>query len=424
MVCRYRSVTGFLVAQALSFTGTRLSMLALPWFVLETTGSAAKTGLVTLFELTPYLVCKALSGPVVDRVGARRIGIVAELAGAPVLVAIPLLHGLGLLPFWAVLLLVAFVGAARGPSEAAKSALLPAVATADGLALSRVSGLYGTVDRLSQTVGPLLAGSIIAWLGPLPALLLNAGLFVAAAVTVWLTAPRSHFDDAAEDGYLRQFLSGLRFMRNDRLLRAIIMMIAITNMIDVATLAVLLPVWARDNGGPVSIGILEAGAGAAAILGSLMVVGFADRLPKRLTYFLAFMVCGPPRIAVLALDLPLWAVASVWALSGLGAGFINPILSTTMYERIPAPLLGRVTALTGTLAFAATPVGGPVVGWLISFSGFRPAALVSASGYLLATVLPALRPEWKGLQRPDRAEAPELHAQAAPAQDGGGTLRQ
>src|SRR4029079_13272963 len=70
---------GWLTSEAISLTGTRVSMVALPWFVLTTTGSATRTGLVALAEMLPLVVLKVLAGPVIDRVGARRVAITCDL---------------------------------------------------------------------------------------------------------------------------------------------------------------------------------------------------------------------------------------------------------------------------------------------------------------------------------------------------------
>ena len=83
---------GLLTAEAFSLTGTRVSMVALPWFVLTTTGSPIKTGLVALAEMLPLVVLKALSGPVIDRVGARRVSITCDLGSVLAVGAIPVLH--------------------------------------------------------------------------------------------------------------------------------------------------------------------------------------------------------------------------------------------------------------------------------------------------------------------------------------------
>ncbi|MER6941797.1 hypothetical protein [Nocardioides sp. NPDC000441] len=64
---------GWLAAETISLVGTRISMLALPWFVLETTGSPAKAGLIALFEMTPLVLSKIFGGPIIDRIGPRRV---------------------------------------------------------------------------------------------------------------------------------------------------------------------------------------------------------------------------------------------------------------------------------------------------------------------------------------------------------------
>src|SRR5919112_658603 len=94
---------GFLLADAISLIGTRVSMIAIPWLVLTTTGSPAQTGLVAFAELLPLVVVKALAGPVIDRLGARRIAITGDLLSMLVVGTIPLLHLADALTFPALL---------------------------------------------------------------------------------------------------------------------------------------------------------------------------------------------------------------------------------------------------------------------------------------------------------------------------------
>ena len=80
VIRRRTALYGWLTSEAISLTGTRVSMIALPWFVLTTTGSATQTGLVALAELVPLVLLKVLGGPVIDRVGARRVSVTCDLA--------------------------------------------------------------------------------------------------------------------------------------------------------------------------------------------------------------------------------------------------------------------------------------------------------------------------------------------------------
>src|SRR3954468_20279603 len=122
-----RALHGWLVADAVSLVGTRVSMIALPWFVLVTTGSATRTGLVALAEMLPLVVLKVLGGPVIDRLGARRVAVACDGASMVVVGAIPFLHHGGHLSFGGFLALVALAGALRGPGDGAKEALVPQI---------------------------------------------------------------------------------------------------------------------------------------------------------------------------------------------------------------------------------------------------------------------------------------------------------
>ncbi|HEX6518066.1 MAG TPA: MFS transporter [Nocardioidaceae bacterium] len=403
-----RSLAGFLTAQAVSITGTRISAIALPWFVLTTTGSATKTGLVAFCEMTPYVLVKAFGGPVIDRWGSKRASVVADVVSAAAVGAVPVLHSLGLLSLWLLLALVAVAGAARGPGDAAKNALVPDIADEGGMPLERVTGLAGTVERSASTVAPAAAGILIGIVGPVPSLLLDAGSFAVSALLVRAFVPGSSnpTEGVTEAAYLARLREGWTFLTSDRLLRSLIAMVSVTNLLDAAAFSVLLPVWARDNGGgPAAIGTVYTTLSATAILGSIVATTLATRLPRRPVYLVGYLVAGLPRFVVFAVGAPLWVVAVVHMVSGFGVGFINPIIGAVTYERIPRELLGRVEALCGALTWAGIPLGGLAGGVVLMAFGLTPALLLCGGVYFLATLLPGLRSEWAAMdeQRHDDA---------------------
>src|SRR5688500_4767573 len=91
-VLRDRAVLGLVAAQLVSGLGTRMTYLALPWFVLATTGSAAKMGIVLAAEMAPVALLGIPSGALVARLGALRAMQLADLARAPLMASVPLLH--------------------------------------------------------------------------------------------------------------------------------------------------------------------------------------------------------------------------------------------------------------------------------------------------------------------------------------------
>ncbi|MGW1886109.1 MFS transporter [Streptomyces sp. NPDC001970] len=405
-----RPLGGVLTAMAVSLTGTRISVVALPWFVLVTTGSATQTGLVAFCEMTPYVVVKAFTGPLVDRIGPRAVSWTTDLASAGAAAAVPLFHALDLLSFPLLLVLVALIGAARGPGDLAKEVMVPEAAERGRVPLERATGLSGVTERLASTVGLAVGGSLVALLGPLTGLAVNAACFALGSVIIGLALPRGmgHATEEASSqagmtgpGYWRRFGEGFTFLRGEPLLLTVVVVVGITNLLDAAFTTVLVPVWAKESGnGPAAMGLLGSVMGAAAIGGSLIAAVAAHRLRRRVLFFTGFLLAGAPRFLVLAFDAPLGAALAVFAVSGFGAGFLNPVLGAVLLERVPRRLLGRVNALGDSLAWSGIPLGGLVAGAAVASAGLLPVLLACGTAYFLTTNLAGLRPEWRDMDRP------------------------
>jgi len=398
-----RSLYGLLVTSVISVAGTRVSAIAIPWFVLTTTGSPTKMGLVLLFEMLPYVVLAALGGPLIDRRGPRLVSISADAVSAVVAALIPILHLSGQLSFPVLLVLVAVLGTVRGPGDAAKFALVPQVARESGMSLERVTGLQGTADRTTSIISFGIAGGLVALLGPVNAVIVDAASFALGAIVLAVTVSRRppvEPDEAGGAAYLHRLAEGARCLRGDRLIWAVVVMVATTNLLDAAYSAVLLPVWIHDHGyDTTQLGLIGMTFALAATGGSLIATALAGRLPRRLVFLGGFLLCGAPRFVVLALDAPMWAILVTAAICGFGAGFINPVLGAIFYERVPPALIGRVGALSDSLCSSGVPLGGICAAAAIAAFSLAPALLIAGGLYLMATLIPGLRPEWKAMDR-------------------------
>ncbi|MFE9423675.1 MFS transporter [Kitasatospora sp. NPDC006697] len=411
-----------LLANGVSLLGTRAAAIALPWFVLVSTGSAARTGLVAAGELLPYVLAKAACGPLVDRLGSRRVAVTADLLSAGAAALVPLLHATGLLSLPALLCCAALLGALRGPGDLAKYVMIPELAEQTGQPLERASGLVSVAERLAQgTLGPAVGGVLVTAFGPLAAMLVNAGSFAVVAAVVGLGLPRalgaarpsrsepSEPSEPSGGGYWREFGEGLAFLRADRLLFWLTVMITVTNLLDAAFSAVLLPVWTQRNGhGADVLGLLYASSGLAGVGGSAIAAAIAHRMPRRVVFFTAFLFAGAPRYLALAFHLPLPGIVGVFALSGFTAGFLNPILGAIDFERIPRHLLGRVGAIGDALGWAGVPLGGLLAGVAVGTLGLVPVLLLAGGLYFATTNCTGLRPEWREMdrRRPARPAVP------------------
>ncbi|RWX40911.1 MFS transporter [Rhizobium leguminosarum] len=398
-------------AETLSLSGTRLSTIAIPWLVLSTTGSPVLTGLTAMMEMLPYVAAKALSGPLIDRVGPKRIAVVCDIASVAVVMLVPMLDWFGLLGMPLLLPVVFAMGVLRGPSDAAKQAMVPDIAELAAVPIERVTGVVGAIERLASTAGAAGAGALIGLIGPGQALVVNAITFAAAALIVGVGIPglrsMSELRDAPEarpggmSSYLGDLREGWRFLRGDAVLVSIVIMVATTNLLDQAYHAVLLPVWTQSSGhGPELLGAMFSAFTGASIAGAAIAAAIGERMPRLMVYTVAFLLTGFPRFLVIALDAPLSLIFLTLTIAGFASGFLNPILSAAIFERIPKPLTGRVTAMNAALCFALIPFGGLVGGALISMIGLAAALSLTGLAYLAATLFPLALKSFRGFYKP------------------------
>lgn len=408
---------GWLTAEAISLLGTRVSMIAIPWLVLTTTGSAEKTGLVAFAEITPMVLFKAFGGPLVDRVGPRRMAITVDLLSFVAVGLIPLLHESGALSFPLLLVLVALAGALRGPGDAATTALIPALVERAGVPYERATGLSSAIERGATMVGAAIAGGLVATMGAANAVAVDAVSFAVCALVLVVTtrsledrAPRRV--DAAPDeratSYAAELRDGWDFLRHDAVLMSLCVMVAVTNLLDLAWSAVLLPVWAHDSGAGVGVvGLIFSVFGGASMLGAVVAAAYGTRLPRFQTYLVAYLITGLPRFLLFAMGAPLWMIMAMCLVGGFSSGFLNPVLGAVTFERIPRAMVGRVTALSSALCWSLMPLGGVLGGVLVTRIGLDQAMIAIGVAYFVTTMAPALIPSFRGMNRGVAAPDPE-----------------
>jgi MFS family permease len=383
-------------ANTISMVGNVIAFVAVPWFVLSTTGSASRTGLAYVVTFLPTVVAGFFGGAIVDRLGFKRMSVIADLASGVTVALIPLLHSTVGLSFVALLALV-FLGALLdAPGNTARTALLPDLAGAAGMRLERANALTQAIQRGSRLVGAPLAGLLIAAFGPSTALWLNAASFLisAAMVSALVASPPRVGTHEQRPPYLDELREGLAFVLRNPLFRALVGIVALTNFLD-GPMTAALPVYADEvYGSATALGLMVGVSGGGAFASALLFGAVGHRWPRRGTFIAAFIaVC--PMIGVLALTPPLWVAVTAHGLMGLAAGPINPVLATVFQERIPATMRGRVFGLLSSIALCAFPLGLFIGGFLVEWIGLRILFVLLCCGYFAVTLstlaVPALR---------------------------------
>jgi MFS family permease len=390
------------VADSISLVGNVVAQLAIPWFVLVTTGSATLTGLAVFFNFLPVVLAGIFGGVIVDRVGFRPMSVVADLASAGAVAAIPLLHATVGIELWELLALV-FAGALLdAPGATARQSLFPEAVELAGVGMERATGIRAGIQQGSVLVGGPIGGVLVAGLGATNALWLDAGSFLVSAALVVGLVPRPQQEPGAEaetpGRYFAELAEGMRFIWNQRVLRAIVLTVLITNLLD-APFPVVMPVFAREQfGSAADLGLMYGVFGGFALVGALGFSAFGHRLPRRLTFLCGFTVL--PVLYLTMATLPSLPVAiAALAAGGLAAGPINPLLVTVEYELVPTRLRGRVFGAVKAGAWASIPAGVLLGGVLVGAVGLAATFLGIGVCYLAVSLYGFFNPAFRELDR-------------------------
>src|SRR5207247_7244406 len=142
-----------------------MTWLALPWFVLITSGSATQTTFVVAAEVIGLALLGLPGGRVLGRLGSRRTMMLCDAARAPVMLVIPVLHWSGGLSF-PVLLVVAFaLGSLSAPYFAAQKVIVPELLGEGEQQVSEANALFQAATRTTMLAGPVLGGVLIGAIG-------------------------------------------------------------------------------------------------------------------------------------------------------------------------------------------------------------------------------------------------------------------
>jgi MFS family permease len=374
-----RAIVG---AEVVSSVGSSMTVLALPWFVLVTTGSATKLGLVLGIGSIPFVTLPVLAGSLIARIGARQTMVIADAARLPMLAAIPALDSLHALSFPLLVVLVALTNVCMAAHMPAQRLILAEVAGDEESVVARVNAYLEGAQMTTPVVGAALAGVLIAALGASNVLYIDAATFGVAAIATGLFVPqRQPMAEADERGVL----AGVRYILRTRLL-VVLCVSTLTMAPFFALWMTTLPVFAYSyfDQNARTAGVFYAAMGAGALLGMPVVSVVVRRFGALQVSAAGFVVAAIPKL-LLGIPLPAVGVGAVLVLQGFVAPLTGAPIFTVITTRTPAAFRTKVLSAALGLMFLTEPFGRIAAGPLIDAVGARVALVVAAVGYLVGT---------------------------------------
>jgi len=372
--------------------------IAIPWLVLQRTGSVAAAGLVAALSSLPGIIASPLAGWAVDHFGRRIVSIVSDILSAISVASIPLVAMVTDLTL-AWILALAMLGAVFDPAGyTARRALIPDVAAASGMEVTRLNGLHEGIFGLGWIVGPLAGSLLIAALGDTAAFWVPFGLFVIAAILIALLrvsdagqvakAERKEAGVAPLTAWQNASL-GAKLIWRDPTLRAITIAVMVLAAIYLPTETVLLPAYFTELQSPESLGLILAALAAGSVIGSFSYGWLNQRMTRRSIVYAALIGTAVTYIPMALLP-PLGIFATFAFLCGLTWGPMQPLLTTIVQLRIDPDAQGRVFGIQTAAFYVAPPAAMFLAGVAAESFGVEP-VLLTIAGLLVLTALGVLR---------------------------------
>lgn len=397
---RNRNFQWLFATHVVCFIGNQFSLVAMPLLALKLTGSPAVLAATVALIAIPQVLLILLGGATADRYLPQSILTVTNCVSAVVLMALAITTVSGLLQIHLLLALTVVLGTSAAFAIPAASSILPRIVAPDLMARGNAALMMSW--HIAALVGPVAAGSLIAWvstaapsapsgrfaeaMGISCALALDAATFLIAACLLRCIRlpPSTH---AVSNSVLRSIAEGLSWLCDDRPLRTLLMyyaamMLLVTGPSQIG-IRVLID---RHLGyGATGLGMLL----TATSIGSIAGMGIAGFRPDRRiatlgTTILAVDILGGASLIALSHTHSIIMAALLCMLMGLSGGYVQIGVTTWIQKRIPLDMLGRAMSVITLVLLGVVPVSAAVTGVLLT--KLTIVVILTACGSMLVVI--------------------------------------
>jgi MFS family permease len=363
-VPNYRRYYG---GQAISLIGTWMQMTAQAWLVLSLTHSSTTLGVIVALQTLPVLILGPYGGVIADRVDKRRLSVALQAAMGVQALILGVLTVTGEVQVWQIGVLAALLGFNNAFENPARQSFMLEMVGPEHL--RNAVSLNSVLANTARMIGPAVAGILIATVGEGVCFLVNAASFVAviaSLVTLDLTKLNPTPPTPRARGQLRE---GFSYVRHTPELAVPLLMMAAVGCLTYE-FQVSLPVMASRglHVGSTGFGFMTGAMGFGAVLGGLLVAA-RGKIGVRPLVVSAAGFGVTMSLAALAPSLPVELLALMFV--GWASISFMSMGNSTLQLTAEPNMRGRVMSLWFVSFQGSTPIGGPIVGWLMAVAGAR-----------------------------------------------------
>jgi MFS family permease len=354
----------WLIGGTISLLGDQFYLVALPWLVLQQTGSAVTMGAIMMTGAIPRALLMLMGGAVSDRMSARKIMMATATARTVCVTVIGVLVWLRISRTWELYALAFAFGVADAFAVPAQTAYMPSLLQREQLVAA--SSVGQSTGQLTTILGPVPAGFVVQTLGVAWAFFVDAISFLFIIGALW-KLPDPPKSQTARKAMWHSIAEGIAYVGKDVPLRSLMLLATILNFCIAGPVSIGLAYLTKTRfGSPAAYGIVISAVAAGSLLGALLAGVWKIR--KRGVMILAVSAVLGICLGSVGLMDRVWSVASILLVMGVAAGLVNVHIGAWAMQRIDAAVRGRVASVLMLASFGITPISLAVAGFLVAWS--------------------------------------------------------
>jgi MFS family permease len=372
-ILAHRPLRALLAAEVISTTGAQMTWLALPWFVLTTTGSPSQMTLVMIAELAGFAAAGIPAGTFVQRVGARSAMLISDALRAPLMLLVPVLHWTGHLSLGPLVLLALLLGLLGAPYFTAQKVIVPELLGEEESTISQANALFQGAIRTTMLLGPPIGGVLIGLIGAANVLVVDAATYVVSFLLVTLFVPKRRVVTEEAEADTAGLLAGLKFLVREPLLRVWTVLFVAGDAAWQAFFAAVPVLTVERFGSDAKIaGFLFAAFGAGALIGNFLSFRFLTERIEGLRLIALSVPFQALPLWILPLDVGPRAMFVALLISGIANGICNPSIHSIYTLRMPPAIRPKAMSAGMMIWGLGMPLGLVVAGPVLSKYGAQP----------------------------------------------------
>lgn len=370
------------IGASISLVGDQFYLVALPWVILQLTGSAVAMGTIMMLAAVPRAVLMLLGGAVSDRFSPRKIMMTTASARTLFVAAIGVLLWFHQLQLWHLYLLAFAFGTADAFGAPAASTFLPFLVKKEQLLAA--NSVFQSTAQITTIAAPGPAGLVIKAFGAAWAFLLDAVSFLFIIGALWqLPDPPEPAGPVKKPPVWRSIVEGIGHVYRDMPLRSLMTLIAVINFCLAGPMTVGLAYLAKQKfGSPAAYGILISCIAAGGLAGALLAGVWKPR--RRGVLMLCVATVLALGLGSIGLLHGLWPISGALVVMGVSAGVTNIQIISWVQKRVEQAVRGRVMSVLMFLSLGLMPISLAVAGVLAQWS-LKGLFLLGAGTLLVVT---------------------------------------